>query len=451
MRHIRDNKILSVSELTHSLKTLLELQYRFVHIEGEVSNLRTPYSGHSYFTLKDSKSQIRAVIFKQQQKYLQRQIKEGQSIVCHGRISVYELRGEYQIIVDTVDFSGKGNLYLEFERLKSKLADEGLFDERNKNKIRRFPEKIVIVTSPTGAAIQDFIKIASNRNYWGLITILPVAVQGPKASVEIAAAIETANRETDADLLVLIRGGGSLEDLWSFNEEITARAIHRSKLPVVTGVGHETDFTIADMCSDLHTHTPTAAAEKIIPDCGYLLGEIQSAKSRLTDNVNDTISSYQREVNSCLRVMGDLDLYLSNFSLRVDNRLSSLAGTMNYKINSISTKVETMAARFLNLAPSTRLTHKEDKLKYLKRELQTSMKYLLERKEDLFLKQVALMDSVSPLSVLARGYSVVTDVNGEVVQDADQVEKGDTVDVRLKKGRLVCDIMEKKAAEKEEK
>ena len=257
--------ILTVSQISRSIRTLLEGEFRFISVSGEISNLSRPYSGHSYFTLKDEGAQLRAILFKGQQRFLAKDINDGQQVICHGRISVYEPRGDYQLIVDSIDFHGAGALQLQFEKLKNRLAVEGLFDQARKKMIPMFPRKIVLITSPTGAAVHDFLKVWRNRQWGATIQIFPVRVQGIGAAEEIAAAIATVNRELDSDIIVLCRGGGSLEDLWAFNEECVARAIADSTLAIVTAIGHEVDFTIADFCADLRAPTPTGAAEQIIP------------------------------------------------------------------------------------------------------------------------------------------------------------------------------------------
>ena len=226
-------EIQSVSQLSSSIKYLLEDEFRFIHVRGEVSNLRRPHSGHLYFTLKDQAAQLKTVLFKGQQKFLTGTIENGSQLVCHGRISVYEPRGDYQLIVDTVDFQGSGQLYIEFERLKKKLEKEGLFEPASKKPIQRFPKEIVVITSPSGAAIQDFLKICHLRQTNIHIKILPVRVQGVGSGQEISQAIKQVNERLTPDIIVLLRGGGSLEDLWSFNEEGVARAIAESAIPIV--------------------------------------------------------------------------------------------------------------------------------------------------------------------------------------------------------------------------
>lgn len=440
--------ILSVTELTQSIKKSLELQYRFIHIQGEVSNLRTPYSGHSYFTLKDSSAQIRAVLFKNQKKFLQSPLKEGQNIICHGRLSVYMVRGEYQIIVDTIDLAGRGSLQVQFEKLKRALAEEGLFDQQRKKKIPAFPDHIVLITSSTGAAVHDFLKIAAKRNFWGRVSILPVAVQGRQSSSEIAAAFGEIDNIIDADIAVVLRGGGSLEDLWSFNEEQTARAISQAIIPVVTGIGHETDYTIADMCADLHTHTPTAAAEAIVPDAGLIAERVCHYKKALLENMTHTIEEHEEAVHGLRRVMGNLDLFLANHALKLDYRFSSLLNAGRRKIEASFVRFENVTKKLHHHAPLNKISIQKQKLETVQRELPAKLYRILEKKEEHLARQAALLDSVSPLSVLARGYAIVQKDEGEagqktVISDAEQVENGDIVGIRLHRGALQCEVIRK--------
>ncbi len=448
MSYSTNPNIWSVTELTHSIKSSLELQYRFIHIRGEISNLRIPYSGHIYFTLKDSGAQIRAVLFKGQQKFLATPLKEGKSIICHGRLSVYEARGEYQIIVDTVDFAGAGELQLQFEQLKKKLADQGFFLQENKRKIISFPEHIVLITSPTGAAIHDFLKICSTRKFWGTISILPVSVQGKNAAAEIADAIHIATTMKNIDCLVLLRGGGSLEDLWSFNEEELALAIHHSNLPIVTGIGHETDLTIADLCADLHTHTPTAAAESIIPDNDTLRQIFRKHKKQLSITITHLLDAkYQRIIN-LRRIMGTLELFMANHTLKLDYQISSLTQNTARILTALQAKVERATSKLQNEAPLNKMDIQEQKLKHLLRNLINSCNRHIERKEEQLAKQAALLDSVSPLSVLARGYSIVSaekrlSQKRKIITNAAQVKEGDKIDIQLYRGMLQCEVLQK--------
>jgi exodeoxyribonuclease VII large subunit len=307
MNRIETEPILTVSQLTRSIKTILEKEYRFVRISGEISNLKTPFSGHSYFTLKDGSSQIRGVLFKQQKRFVELTLKDGQEVVCFGRVTVYEPRGEYQLVIDNVDLFGTGRLQAEFERLKRKLSDRGYFSASIKKPLPAYPGRIVIISSPTGAAIQDFLKSTRNRQSPLHIQILPVRVQGTEAAGEIARAIQTANSIKDVDIIVLCRGGGSLEDLWAFNEEKVADAIHLSEIPIVTGIGHEIDFTIADFCADYRCPTPTGVAEKIVPDSHTLLHHIRTLQNSQRNRVQRKITFLDRQLQNSLRVLGNME------------------------------------------------------------------------------------------------------------------------------------------------
>ncbi|MGD2037635.1 MAG: exodeoxyribonuclease VII large subunit, partial [Desulfobacterales bacterium] len=269
-------KIYTVSELNAQIKSLLEEQFPFVWIVGEVSNFRTPLSGHFYFTLKDDASQISAVMFRGQQRQLKFQPEDGMRITGMGRLSVYEPRGTYQIILEYLEPSGIGALQIAFEKLKSRLADEGLFDERHKKAIPFLPHKIALITSPSGAAVHDMLNIIDRRFPNVNIQVFGVKVQGDGAEAEIAAALEQLNQQTDIDVAILARGGGSLEDLQAFNSESVARAVYASEIPTICGIGHETDYTIADFVADLRAPTPSAAAELAVP-----------VKSELLQRLND--------------------------------------------------------------------------------------------------------------------------------------------------------------------
>ena len=257
-------KVYSISVLTEEIKDLLEENFDFVWVEGEISNFRKPTSGHCYMVLKDEKAQLRAVMFRTQSRYLKFTPEDGMKVLAQGRIVVYQPRGEYQIILDYLEPIGVGAFALAFEQLKKKLAAEGVFDEAIKKPLPFLPQRVAVITSPTGAAIRDFLKVIERRFANIEITIVPVMVQGDEAPKEIVEALKTVNRELDVDVIVLTRGGGSLEDLWAFNQEELARAIRASRIPVVSAVGHEIDTTISDLAADLRAPTPSAAAELVV-------------------------------------------------------------------------------------------------------------------------------------------------------------------------------------------
>lgn len=439
--------ILTVSQISRSIRTLLEGEFRFISVSGEISNLSRPYSGHSYFTLKDEGAQLRAILFKGQQRFLAKDINDGQQVICHGRISVYEPRGDYQLIVDSIDFHGAGALQLQFEKLKNRLAVEGLFDQARKKMIPMFPRKIVLITSPTGAAVHDFLKVWRNRQWGATIQIFPVRVQGTGAAEEIAAAIATVNRELDSDIIVLCRGGGSLEDLWAFNEECVARAIAGSSLAIVTAIGHEVDFTIADFCADLRTPTPTGAAEQIIPKLSILQRQILIFKRQLTILLLQKIDNYGRQVSQNRRLLGDLRLNLAHFTLQLDHTTSLLTSSMERFLQQQTLNFAKIQARLEHQSPVTRMTIQRHRLAHITTKLIQQMHVFLQQKNAALSAQAALLDTVSPLATLARGYAIVRRKNTEqkkddIITSSRQVHRGEQIEILLHSGRLGCEIKE---------
>ena len=437
--------ILTVSQISRSIRNLLEGEFRFVRVSGEISNLSRPYSGHSYFTLKDEGAQLRAVLFKGQQRFLAKDIGNGQQVVCHGRISVYEPRGDYQLIIDTIDFQGAGLLQLQFEELKKRLAAEGLFDQGRKKRIPPFPGKITLVTSPTGAAIHDFLKIWRKRGWGATIQIFPVRVQGTGAAEEIARAIARINRELDSDIIVLCRGGGSLEDLWAFNEECVARAIADSTLPIVSAIGHEVDFTIADFCADLRAPTPTGAAEQIIPDLAILHRQTAMFKRQITTLLLQKIDSCSRQVSQNRRLLGDLGLTLSHFTLRIDHTTSRLTHSMDRLLQEKTLSLERVISRLEQQSPVSRMTIQAQRLSHATGQLIRQIHVILQQKNAAFSAQAALLDTVSPLATLARGYAIVSrkkteERTGEIITRSSQVHPGELLEILLHRGRLECEI-----------
>jgi exodeoxyribonuclease VII large subunit len=437
--------IQSVSELTHSIRNLIEGEYRFVHISGEISNLKFPFSGHLYFVLKDSAAQIKAVLFKGQKKYLTENIRDGQQVICHGRISVYEPRGEYQLIVDTVDFFGTGLLQLKFEEQKQRLAAEGLFAPENKKELPVFPQDIVLITSPAGAAVHDFLTICKKRKTSARIRILPVRVQGEGAAEEIAAAVGRVNREMDADVIVLCRGGGSLEDLWAFNEECVARAIYASRVPVVTGIGHEIDFTIADFCADLRAPTPTGAAEAIIADNIKLLSGIHKFQGRMSAAILRKLEDCRKQVLYNQRLLGDLGSIFSNSALKLDISVSRLIQSIKALLQNRATSCRQLTRRLHHQAPAVKIAFQQQHLEFLQNTLERQIGTLLERKTTTFQQKIARLDTISPLATLARGYAIVSrrktiSSETEIITKSDQVELKENLEIQLNLGRIQCEV-----------
>ncbi len=440
--------VYSVTTLTRELKNLVEGKFRFIQVQGEISNLKRPFSGHSYFTLKDDGAQLKAVLFKGQARYLAEDIENGQQVICHGRISIYEPRGDYQIIVDTIDFQGSGLLQQRFEKLKKQLVAEGLFDKENKQELPAFPKEIVLLTSPSGAAVHDFLNIWRKRNFPVDIKVFPVRVQGDEAATEIAQALSTVNKKLpQTDIIVLCRGGGSLEDLWAFNEEIVARAIAKSKLPVVSAIGHEIDFSISDFCADLRAPTPTAAAEMLIPDGTEIRQKIARLQSSLTQEITDKLDGYQYRVDQNRRLLGDLNFLFTNISLRLDHASLKLFTVIEKRIASAQLRCDEIYSRLQNNSPVAKVHMQNQRFHFAKEKFFYLLKKILHDKEVSLGRQATLLDAVSPLATMARGYSIASKVDQKtgkttLLRDSRQVKKNDTVQILLHKGKVECTVIQ---------
>jgi exodeoxyribonuclease VII large subunit len=384
---------LSITALTRQIKGHLEGRFRDLWVIGEISNFKRYSSGHCYFTLKDAGAQLSCVIWKGNAEQLRFQPSDGQQVLALGRVSVYEPRGQYQFMVDFLEPAGLGALAAAFEALKRKLEAEGLFATERKRPIPSFPRTIGIVTSPTGAAIRDLLKVILGR--WPRIEILlaPVRVQGEGAAKEIADAIELVNRHGRADVLIVGRGGGSLEDLWAFNEEVVARAIAASRIPIISAVGHEIDFTIADFVADLRAATPSHAGELVVP-------ELEAVRDELTRAAQALPAALLRRV---AQEREQLKALASSWALR---------------------------------SPLERVTQFRQRLDELQERLQPLGQEFLVRRRERLSMYAAQLDGLSPLRVLERGYSVTTLENGQVLRAAGQVKPGDRIETRVAKGRL---------------
>lgn len=449
MNMVTEKAVITVSQFTHQLKHIVEQEYRFVWIRGEISNLRTPYSGHSYFVLKDSGSQLRGVLFKQQKRYLDIRLKDGLEVVCFGRITVYEPRGEYQLVVDSVQLQGKGSLQRQFEELKNELNDQGYFDTHCKKTIPAFPKSVCVITSPTGAAIKDFLKITGQRQYPANIHIFPVRVQGELASQEISEAIQRANSSSISyDIIVLCRGGGSIEDLWAFNERQVADAIFSSDIPVVTGIGHEIDTTISDFCADLRCPTPTAVAERIFPDRTNLLELLSERRNRIVSIIQNTLRRYEQQVDYSIRMLGDAGGLLESNQYRLLLAQKSLFQTIHKKIEQSSRDFSAVKSRFVRQAPLAKIERQYGRLTTLETGLLSSIQKIVAKADADLGKAAALLHGVSPLATLGRGYSITRKLERQpgkptklmVLRKATDVKPGETLNILLQKGELECTV-----------
>jgi exodeoxyribonuclease VII large subunit len=449
-------RFLTVTELTRSIRGILETEFPFVTVIGEISNLRQPYSGHLYFTLKDEDSQLKAVFFKQQQKYLRELPDDGLQVICRGRISVYEPRGEYQLIIDYIERLGIGELQVAFENLKLKLAREGLFAQEHKKEIPAFPSRVAIVTSPEGAALYDFLKIALHRFPSQPIEIFPVRVQGQEAAPEICKALETLNQLKRSDVIVLCRGGGSIEDLWPFNEESVARAIHVSSIPVVSAIGHEIDFTIADFTADLRAPTPTAAAELVVPNKQILAEQVQRLRLILAKTWKQNTEAHRHRVMLLRGMLSDPRSLISHKFMYLDNLISSLAHYYNNFLQKRALQLEIISGRLHKLSPIQRFTYQQRWTGEITRRLQAMMQHQLKQKRDRLTTATTLLDAISPLGVLGRGYAIVRSgplekPPGELIRTAKQVQVGKNLEVILQEGKLGCEVTEIKKDGRDER
>ncbi|MBU0484180.1 MAG: exodeoxyribonuclease VII large subunit [Proteobacteria bacterium] len=433
-------RIQSVSEITRSIRGLLETEFPFVTVAGEISNLRQPHSGHLYFTLKDAEAQIKAVMFKPQQRYLGRSPENGMQIICRGRISVYEQRGEYQIIIDTIDSKGTGALQIAFERLKNMLAEQGLFDQQLKRKLPFLPELVTLITSPDGAALQDFTKVARTRFPGLSLEVFPVRVQGEGAAKQIAEAIFEINKRGKSDIIVLCRGGGSIEDLWAFNEEQVARAIFASTIPIVSAIGHEIDFTISDFVADYRAATPTAAAEAVIPDQKALKQKVSILENRLASIFTNQINQLQGIILDHRRILGDPTTALSHFSRELVHARTIMTHALAGQLREKTSGLEKQKGNLLKFSPENRLKVQNQYIKEIYKKLCLMAHLQIERKKAALQKAASLLDAVSPLAVLGRGYSITRSQEGEVVRSTDQVTLEEKLEILLHNGSLSCRV-----------
>jgi exodeoxyribonuclease VII large subunit len=433
--------ILTVSELTQEIKDILEDKFPDVWVEGEISNLRVPPSGHIYFTLKDDFSQIRAVLFKMQARNLRFHPEDGLHIICRGRVSLYEKRGDYQLILESIEPKGIGALQLAFLQLKERLEKEGLFDPALKKPIPMIPQKIGIVTSPTGAVIQDMLHILERRFENLHILLYPVRVQGEGASSEIAEGIKYFNKFTDVDVIIVGRGGGSLEDLWAFNEEGVARAIYHSKIPIISAVGHETDYTIADFVADLRAPTPSAAAELVVRDKREMKNALHYLEGRLEYQMIQILKDYRTDLSHLRKIFKEPGKKIEEYFLRVDDLVNRLRLLFSWTLKRRGEKCLHLCENLLLRNPIQRVKTMRLFISEAKKRIGQNIKYSIEIQRQRIGGRIGKLDSLSPLSILQRGYSITRKHPSlQILRDASTVKEGDKVEVKLFRGTLLCGV-----------
>lgn len=434
-------RIYTVSELTFKVKNLLEESYPFVWINGEISNFRVPASGHYYFTLKDEAAQINAVMFRNQNRTLIFDPEDGMNITGLGRISVYEPRGTYQIIFEYLEPKGTGAIQLAFEQLKTRLFEEGLFDEAHKNPLPFLPKKISIITSPTGAVVHDILKII-NRRFSNLqIEIIPVKVQGDGAEHEIVSAIEMLNLRSNSDLAILARGGGSLEDFHAFNAEIVARAIFASNIPIISAVGHETDFCIADFVADLRAPTPSAAAELAVPLKQDLLKRVSELSTLIGMRFVRNLEDLQFRVQEMSNRLVHPNRKIIDLRLKLDDLMTRLVKTFNKTIVQQHKGVKWQTERLFANNPLVRTKFLKDKLDLNHGKLLNYKDIFINTKRFLLREAMAGLHALSPEATLSRGYSITRTIpDAAVVRDPKKVSIGQDLEVTVAKGLLICKV-----------
>lgn len=433
--------VLTVSELTGLIRTSIESEFCDLWLEGEISNLRMPGSGHVYCTLKDDSSQIRAVLFRSSALRMRFTLQEGMCVVVLGRLTIYEPRGEYQIVLESVEPKGVGALQLAFEQLKARLAAEGLFDESRKKALPAFPRTVGVVTSPTGAAIRDIFSVLRRRWPTLHIILVPVPVQGEGAAQRIADALALLNKHSAAEVIILGRGGGSLEDLWSFNEEVVVRAIADSRIPVVSAVGHEIDVTLTDFAADHRAATPSAAAEAVVP----VLADVVERLQELTVRTAQAMARYclfeQRRLDTNIIGLAQIRFRIQDESQRTDEAADRLKNLVCQRVIANRELVRNRQRELAGLNPMVMIKRGLAMIPQLMKRLERQIVVLSERRRRHIEATASQLTQLSPLAILGRGYSILTKVrDGTIVRRAEDTHAGEEIVARLSQGQLGCTV-----------
>jgi exodeoxyribonuclease VII large subunit len=437
-------EVFTVSRLNREARALLERGLGSLWLEGEVSNLSRPGSGHWYFSLKDEAAQVRCAMFRQRNLLVRFPVRDGAQVLARGRVSLYEARGEFQVVIEHLEEAGEGLLRRRFEELKQRLASEGLFDSRHKQPVPVLPRRIGVITSPTGAAIRDILHVLARRFPAIPVLIYPVAVQGAAAPREIEQAIALAGRRHDCDVLILARGGGSLEDLWAFNDEAVARAIFACPVPIVSGVGHEVDVTIADFVADERAPTPSAAAERVVPDRAEWLRTTGVAARRLALAMQRHLTDGGQSLAVLERRLARVHpgAVLRQHAQRLDELESRMKLALRSRLQHEAARHEAARGALLRASPLLRLAALRLRLEGAAQRLRVAARDSVGENRRRFELALRTLDAVSPLATLGRGYAIVTDAAGHVLQDAADVQPGQRVTARLARGGFRAEVTE---------
>lgn len=445
MQNPNQQNVLSVKDLTRYIKMKLEGDsvLQDVWVRGEISNFTHHSSGHMYFTLKDADSRVKCIMFASNNQRLAFIPRDGSKVIARGNISVFERDGQYQMYVTQMQQDGIGNLYLAFERLKKKLGDEGLFTQERKRPIPKFPRAVGVITSPTGAAVRDIVTTLQRRFPAVPILLYPVLVQGAQAAPSIVRAIEAMNRHGEADVLIVGRGGGSLEELWAFNEEMVARCIAASAIPVISAVGHETDFTIADFAADLRAATPTAAAELAVPHYLELKQHIAHLSQRLLKGLSAQLNVGRERLNRLRRspVLTQPQRQLQEPAQRLDRLREQLAFRLRRRLSDSREAAMRLERKLSAHNPKQQLGFARKRVEVARHQLVQSMQAAAKETRQRWYTQLRQLDALSPLKVMQRGYSLVYDEKQKrIIKSIEQVQPGDMVRIRLTDGKLECHV-----------
>ena len=437
---VTQRRALSVSELTTQLKTIVERTFVDVYVEGEISNFRRHTSGHWYFSLKDEAATLRCASFRMQNRTIRFIPEDGLHVIARGRLSIYDARGEYQLIVEHMEPVGAGALQLALEQLKKRLAADGLFAVDRKRPLPILPRCIGVITSPTGAAVRDIIRVLKRRNEAVSVLIAPVRVQGESAAPDIARAVRLLNSRKEVDAIIVGRGGGSIEDLSCFNDEAVARAIYNSRVPVISAVGHETDFTIADLVADLRASTPSAAAEMVASARDEMCARITGLTEDMKKAVRYGLLALRRTLSELesSRAFPQVQSRIRGFAQRVDDAGYSMESVLGAALKSRRARHAALALRLSDADLRRRVVEQRALLAELGGRLEARARMLLDDRSERVSLAAGKLDSLSPLGVLARGYAIAFDAEGRVIKRAAAVKSGERVRVRVSEGEIEC-------------
>jgi len=435
--------IYTPSELNREIRVHLEMGFPRILLEAEISNLARPASGHLYFSLKDDKAQVRCAMFRSSASRMGIAVQNGMKVLARGRVSLYEQRGDYQLIVDRMQDAGEGILQRQFEELKKKLDAEGLFDPARKQKLPPYPARIGLLTSASGAAVRDLLHVLERRWPVARVRLYPVLVQGNEAASEIRSAIDSANKQGWAETLIIGRGGGSLEDLAAFNDESVARAVFASSIPVVSAVGHETDFSICDFVADLRAPTPSAAAELATPDQAVLKESFSRAHRQLQRRIQDLLQQNTQRLDHLSHRLQQRHPAnrLAEQAKQLQALNTLLTRSMKRTFRDHSLKLDTLSSRLLVNRPDRKLAELSEWVATLGKSIGRLAAGTIRSKQELLSNLARTLNAVSPLETIGRGYAVITSVkSGDVISSVSQVEAGDAVSAQLKDGKLECTV-----------